>query len=210
MTVAIAVTRRYSLIWLYYCKGLQQDVPTPASTSIGKSFITLLHALSKVGRPEAALTAAHEAVELFRRLTGNPCVPESHLIISLLRFSDCQSSLGREEEAVDTAVEAIRIKAGLIEGHTGWDVDNHAEALTNFARRFREVGRHDEALEAVDLCRTLAASRPALFTQVLATSLLYLGADFREVGCRNEALDARSEAVKLYRTLADDLPAVFT
>ena len=37
-----------------------------------------------------------------------------------------------------------------------------------------------------------------------------LGVDFSELGRHDEALDVRSEAVKLYRTLAADRPAVFT
>jgi tetratricopeptide (TPR) repeat protein len=148
----------------------QRRGPDITNSSIGRSLITLSHSLSRVGRPEDALTAAREAVELFRGLVaGNSCVPESHLIISLLRFSDCQSSLGRKEEAVDTAMEAIHIYAGIDQGQTGWDMDNHTEALTNLARGLRETGHHDEALEtdtkAVNLCRALAADRPAVFTK---------------------------------------------
>ena len=216
-----SATSHFSMVSLDDFKDVSEERqrrgPDITNSSIGRSFVTLSYTLSRDGRPEDALAAAQEAVELFRGLmTGNTCFPGSHLIISLFRLSDCQSSLGRKEEAVDAAVDAIHVysKTGRYEGHTGWDMDNYTEALTTLARRFRETGRHDEALEtdteAVNLCRTLAADRPAVFTKVLASSLLNLGVDFSKIGRHDEALDARSEAVKLYRTLAADRPAVFT
>ena len=72
-------------------------------------------------------------MELFRGLiTVNACIPESHFVISLLRLSDCQSSLGRGEEAVDAAMEAIHIysKAGICDGHTGWFMALDRRGLT--------------------------------------------------------------------------------
>jgi len=192
----------------------EERQPDITNSSIGRSLITLSCTLSKVGRLDDALTAAQESVELFRGMvTGNTRVPELHLIMSLLRFSGCQSSLGRNEEAIGAAIEAI-YKTGKYGGTTGCVMDNHAEALTTLAGRFRETGRYDEALEtdtkAVNLCRTLAADRPTVFAKDLASSLINLGADFNKFGRHDEALDARSEAVKIYRTLAADRPAVFT
>jgi tetratricopeptide (TPR) repeat protein len=189
--------------------------PDMINSSIGRSFVTLSHTLSRVGRPEDALTVVQEAVELFRgTVTGNACVPESDLIISLLRLSDCQSSLGQMDEAVDAALEAIRMYDKVGMGHTGWVMDNHAEALTKVAGRLREAGRHDEALETdiegVKLYRTLAADRPTIFAKDLATSLQSVGTDLTNVGRHDEALDADTEALTLYRTLATDRPAVFT
>ncbi|UJW32438.1 tetratricopeptide repeat-containing serine protease family protein [Saccharothrix sp. AJ9571] len=92
--------------------------------------------------------------------------------------------------------------------------DSHlARGLNNLSNRLSELGRREEALdaitEAVEIRRRLAEQHPDAFLPDLAGSLNNLSNRLSELGRREEALDAITEAVEIRRRLAEQHPDAF-
>ncbi len=90
---------------------------------------------------------------------------------------------------------------------------DHAGLLNDLAIRLGDLGRHEEALaaieEAVELRRALAAARPDAYLPDLATSLNNLANLLGTLGRHEEALAAIEEAVELRRALAAARPDAY-
>ncbi|HLH68398.1 MAG TPA: tetratricopeptide repeat protein [Candidatus Dormibacteraeota bacterium] len=88
-----------------------------------------------------------------------------------------------------------------------------ARSLNNLSNRLGELGRREEALEAVQeavrLYRPLAEQRPEALRPDLAGFLNNLSIRLSELGQREEALQASQEAVELYRPLVERRPDAF-
>jgi tetratricopeptide (TPR) repeat protein len=124
------------------------------------------------------------------------------------------SGVGRREEALATAEQAVRLRRALAEARPDAFTPNLALSLNNLTTMLRGLGRREDALaaaeEAVRLCRALAVARPDAFTPNLATSLNNLASMLSDLGRREEALAAAEEAVRLCRALAVARPDAFT
>jgi tetratricopeptide (TPR) repeat protein len=122
--------------------------------------------------------------------------------------------LGRREEALAAAEEAVRLRRVLAAARPDAFIPALARALNNLANRLSGLGRREEALaaaeEARDLYRDLAAARGDAFTPDLATSLNNLSVFLSALGRREEALAVAEEAVRLRRTLAAARPDAFS
>jgi nucleoside phosphorylase/tetratricopeptide (TPR) repeat protein len=92
-------------------------------------------------------------------------------------------------------------------------IHERAQLLHNAGKRFSDLGRREEALqatvEAVEIRRRLAAQRPEAFLPDLAQSLNNLGIRLSNVGRHEEALQATVEAVEIRRRLAVLCPDAF-
>ncbi len=123
------------------------------------------------------------------------------------------SYLGRREDALAAAAEAVALRRTLAARHHDAFRPDLATSLNNLAAMLSELGRREDALaaaeEAVALRRTLAAQRPDAFRPDLAMSLNNLANRLSELGRREDALAAAEEAVALYRTLAAQRPDAF-
>jgi tetratricopeptide (TPR) repeat protein len=123
------------------------------------------------------------------------------------------SELGRREEALAAAQEAVRLRRELAAARPDAFLPNLAVSLNNLAAMLSELGRREEALataqEAVCLYRDLAVARPGAFPPNLAGSLNNLANTLSDLGRREEALAAAQEAVRLYRELAAARPDAF-
>jgi tetratricopeptide (TPR) repeat protein len=88
-----------------------------------------------------------------------------------------------------------------------------AAVLNNQSNRLSEMGRHEDALtaieEAVTIRRQLADARPDAFLPNLAMSLNNQSAMLSKLGRREDALIAIEEAVTIRRQLADARPDAF-
>ncbi|MEE1942660.1 tetratricopeptide repeat protein [Streptomyces sp. TRM 70361] len=88
-----------------------------------------------------------------------------------------------------------------------------AMRLNNLSNRLGELGRREEALEAiteaVQTYRELTQEEPDTFLPDLATSLNNLSNRLGELGRREEALEAITEAVQTYRELTREQPDTF-
>ena len=110
------------------------------------------------------------------------------------------SDLGRREEALDAAQEAVEIYRELSDARPDAFRPNLAASLNNVANRLSDLGRHEEALEAaqeaVGIRRELVDARPDAFRPDLAMSLGALGQVYvslenhmASVKCFHEGLD---------------------
>ena len=92
--------------------------------------------------------------------------------MSLNNLANRLSELGRREEALKAAEEAVQIRRALAAARPEAFTPDLAMSLNNLANRLSELGRREEALkaaeEAADLYRALAAARPEAFTPDLA------------------------------------------
>jgi tetratricopeptide (TPR) repeat protein len=164
--------------------------------------------------PDRTLALRPFLADLYRaRLARTPREePEERArVLNMLGFA--LSEMGRREEALEAAQEAVDLYRRLAAQRPDAFLPDLAMSLNNLGIRLSEMGRREEALqatqEAVDLYRRLAAQRPDAFLPNLAASLTNLGAMLSEMGRREEALEAAQEAVDLYRRLAAQRPDAF-
>jgi hypothetical protein len=129
---------------------------------------------------------------------------------SLDSLANRLSGVGRRQEALETATEAVTIRRQLAQASPDAHLPDLAMSLNNLAAFLRGVGLRQEALEpateAVTIRRQLAQASPDAYLPGLATSLNNLAAFLSEVGRQQEALDPATEAVTHYRQLAQASP----
>ena len=123
------------------------------------------------------------------------------------------SDLGRREEALAQAEEAVRIYGQLAQQRPDAFLPDLAMSLNNLANRLSALGRREEALaqaeEAVRIYEQLAQQRPDAFLPDLAMSLNNLANMLSALGRREEALAQAGEAVRIYGQLAQQRPDAF-
>ena len=123
------------------------------------------------------------------------------------------SDVGRRDEALEVAGEAVAIRRQLAEASPGAYLPDLAASLNNMANALTDVGRRDEALEvageAVTDYRQLAEASPGAYRPALATSLNNMANFLSDVGRRDEALEVASEAVTIRRQLAEASPGAY-
>ncbi len=123
------------------------------------------------------------------------------------------SDLGRREEALSSAQEAVTLLRQLAATRPDLFQPDLAISLNNLAIRLSDLGRREEALiaaqEAVKLYGQLVATRPDAFLPDLAMSLNNLANMLSALGRGEQALSAAQEAVTLYRQLAATRPDAF-
>ncbi|MFJ2716839.1 tetratricopeptide repeat protein [Streptomyces sp. NPDC087437] len=163
------------------------------------------------GLRNEALTSGRRALQVWRDLTSTDPAHEPDLANSLNILSAFLSEVGRREEALTVAQEAVEIRRRLAAGNPAAHEPDLALALTNLGSRLWEEGRLEEALsaaqEAVEIRRLLTAADPAAHEHHLAGLLNNLGAFLSEVGRLEEALTVAQEAVEVQRRLAAGNPA---
>jgi tetratricopeptide (TPR) repeat protein len=151
------------------------------------------------------------------RATTDPPDPSAHADMtasSLNNLGNRLSALGRHEEALASAQEAVDIRRRLAAARPDVYTAALASSLNNLGNLLSALGRHEEALasaqEAVDIRRRLAAARPEAYTADLAMSLNNLGNPLSDLGRHEEALACAQEAADLYRRLAAARPDAYT
>ena len=124
------------------------------------------------------------------------------------------SEVGKREEALEVAREALSLRRDPAAANPDSFTPNLATSLNNLATMLSEVGKREEALdvarEAVSLRRDLAVANPDAFTPDLAVSLNNLATMLSQVGKREEALEVAREALSLRRDPAAANPDAFT
>ncbi|MHC4357022.1 MAG: tetratricopeptide repeat protein, partial [Planctomycetota bacterium] len=140
--------------------------------------------LSDLGRREDALTAAQEAVEIYRRLAKDrPDAFLPDLAMSLNNLGNRLSELGRREDALTAAQEAVEI--------------------------YRRLAK-DRPDAFLPYLATLAKDRPDAFAPNLATSLGALGTCLHGAARLKEAVEAFREGVEVLKPAFLALPGAFT
>ncbi|WP_432523005.1 tetratricopeptide repeat protein [Kineococcus sp. SYSU DK006] len=150
-------------------------------------------------------------VAALRQLAGNPSV-SCELLEAL---TDALPSNSRN--LLDAAAELTQRLTTTYRGWASSDPDTFlpdlAGSLNNLSNRLANLGRREEALEAITeavaVHRQLAAVRPDTFLPDLAGSLNNLSVRLSDLGQREEALEAIIEASDTYRQLAAARPDTF-
>ncbi|MFL5288491.1 MAG: tetratricopeptide repeat protein [Rhodopila sp.] len=135
------------------------------------------------------------------------------LAMSLNNLANRLSALGRREEALAAAEDAVRLRRTLAATRPDAFTPDLAGSLNNLANRLSDLGRREEALaaaeDAVRHYRTLAATRPDAFTPDLAMSLSVLGDMLEALGRSLDAVSMDEEAVCLLRPYFLRQPTAF-
>ena len=123
------------------------------------------------------------------------------------------SELGRRQEALENAQQAVEIRRKLEKANPDAFLPDLAMSLNTLANRLSELGRRQEALEnaqqAVETYRKLAEANPDAFLPNFAASLNNLATFNSELGRRQEALENAQQAVEIRRKLAEANPDAF-
>ncbi|MGV9267591.1 tetratricopeptide repeat protein [Kitasatospora sp. NPDC003701] len=193
-------------------RDLAQDDPAAHEPDLAGSLSGLGVRLSEVGRRVEALTAAADAVEVYRRLAAaDPATYEPDLARSLSNLGLVLSDAERRAEALTAVEEAVEIFRRPAAANPAAYQPGLARSLSNLGKVLSAVGRRIEALTAVEdsveIRRRLAAANPAAYEPDLSASLSNLGLALSAVGRRAEALTAAADAVKIRRRLAAANPA---
>ncbi|MFE1920985.1 tetratricopeptide repeat protein [Streptomyces asoensis] len=179
-----------------------------------RTHATLAARQSYAGLRGEALTAGENAVCAWRDLCRTNPAHRPGLALSLSNLGAFLSAVGRWEEALAAAQEAVEICRQLASGNPAAHASDLARSLSNLGEALSAVGRREEALiageEAVEIYRLPASGNPAAHASDLARSLSNLGNRLSAVGRWGEALTAGEEAVEIYRLLASDNPAAYT
>jgi len=167
---------------------------------------------SDVARSEISFWAANFAALVALILAHGVEEPELKAIF-FANAAAYLSSLGRREEALAAAQDAVDFFRALAAARPDAFTPDLAMALNNSAKMLSDLGQREEALaaaqEAVDMRRAFAAARPDAFAPDLATSLNTLANMLSELGRREEALAAAQEAADMRRALTAACPDVF-
>jgi tetratricopeptide (TPR) repeat protein len=170
--------------------------------------------------PKETLVLREKAAEVgqlligrLKRLPGDSEQTRIELARLSNNFGVRLSALGRREEALAQAQEAVRICRQLEQARPDAFLPDLAGSLNNLAIMLSALGRREEALaqgqEAVRIRRQLAQARPDAFLPKLALSLNNLATMLSDLGRREEALAQGQEAVRIRRQLAQARPDAF-
>ncbi|WP_327006604.1 tetratricopeptide repeat protein [Dactylosporangium sp. NBC_01737] len=147
------------------------------------------------------------AAEVAERLVAatRSAAPHRDLGQALNNLAVRLRALGRTEEALEAAQEAVDIRQQLAADGTEQTLTDLATSLNNLSNCLGELGRREEGLtvrrQAVGACRQLPAAHQA----DLATALNNLSTDLAGLStdtARTECHDAADEAVRIRRGLA--------
>lgn len=111
--------------------------------------------------------------------------------------------IGRHEEALTAAEEAVRLYALLIQIDPRIYLHDRATTLHFLSGALSKTGRLEQALttnrEAIGIYRTLAPADPGTFLPHLAAALIELGEKLSAVGHPSKALPVHEEAVAIFQ-----------
>ena len=113
--------------------------------------------------------------------------------------------------AAELTGKEVELRRPLAAANPAAHLPELARALNNFSVRLSELGRREDALEAIEesvqIKRPLAAADPAAHLPELAGTLNNLSIRLSELGRREDALEAIEESVSIRRPLAASNPA---
>jgi tetratricopeptide (TPR) repeat protein len=158
-----------------------------------------------------AHTLTSQTIDHYRELAAGD--PDGFLpdLASVLHNQSIRlADLGRREEALAAANEAVRIRRRLVAARADVLLPDLALGLINQSNRLAALGRREDALgviqEAVEHFRRLAEAQPDPFLTHLAGALNNQSTALEQLGRWQDALAAIEEAVVIFRRLTRDAP----
>lgn len=184
------------------------------STMLADALTKLAEVSYAAGGYERALAADSESLELRSQVAEGASSPSalSSLAIGLGNRSGSLAGLGRNDEALVAAAQALQIFREIAAAQPEAYEPDVARTLGNTVGMFRGLGRHDEALaaarESVQLYRHHAAQEWRAHGPSLARVLDELDGVLYDLGRYAEAAAALEEAAAIYRRLQPIQPHV--
>ncbi|MFI6245389.1 tetratricopeptide repeat protein [Streptomyces sp. NPDC051016] len=169
--------------------------------------------LAEAGRRGEALTAAGQAVEIYRRVVVDDSIWEADFARSLYNFGLRLAEAGRPDEALTAAEQVLSVWQRLVVDHEAIYEPYLANALSSVGNRLGQAGRWGEALavteQAEEIWRRLSLHDPVVHEPDLASSLVNLSNWLARVGRPGDALTAAEQGHSIYHRLAVGNPAVY-
>ncbi|MFJ9931264.1 tetratricopeptide repeat protein [Streptomyces misionensis] len=214
-----------SSVALQLVEGLVEEVrrraaldPASAEPALANLLSHLAIRLTETGRPQEALHAECQAVEIRRRLAASDrSLYEPQLAISLANLGNHLANADRHDEALEATEEAVR-KFRRITGdiwayapQPGAYQPHLAAALMDLGGRLHALGRTGEALPhteaAARIWERLAAEYPARYEDRLAACLENLAMSLTAESRQWEAHAVVRRSLEIRRRLAVRDPA---
>lgn len=164
-------------------------------------------------KPEKALAASSQSVEIFKNLAIEVPHAKLELAASLSTLSLTHAGLGKRRESLKLAEEAVLLCEGLMEEKIGDLLPLLAKILVGLGASYGELGQHEKSLgatrRAVEIYEDLARQLPNVYEVPLAASLDNLGLGYSMLGKSQQALAAASRAADIFRRYAERNADIF-
>lgn len=184
----------------------------PGEARAGR-LVNLAARLSAAGQWSDALSAAEEAVGIYRALAASrPDAVLPDLARGLDTLASARSGSGQRSAAASAVEEAVEIYRSLTARSSAF-LPDLARGLNNLAKIETDLGRLEPAASAADgavhIYRELVIREPEVFLPDLAMALNTLSGGLTGLGRRDGALSALEQAVAIRRALAASRPDAF-
>jgi len=151
------------------------------------------------------------AVKFFQKLARKE--PEKYtpqLATSFTNLSAALSDLGRDDEALKTANEAVSIFHGRLNQPTYEVISAYAFSLNRLANRLSDVNFYEEALtiaqRAVEVELSLTKHNDTKRSSSLASYLITLANRYNNLAYHKQAVEAIARSEAIYQKLAENSP----
>jgi tetratricopeptide (TPR) repeat protein len=186
-----------------------------SSASYEDAWVFLDELDTRLPSPERTLTLRELAAKALEgKLLVIPADDRVRRAGLLHNLGGALSALGRREEALEAAQEAVEVYRKLAEANPQAFLPNLAMSLNNLGNGLSALGRREQALEtaqeAVDIRRKLAEANPQAFLPNLAMSLGTYGSVLLALDRHSEASLAFAEGLQHLAPFYQDLPQAFT
>ncbi|WP_232290074.1 tetratricopeptide repeat protein [Micromonospora sp. ATCC 39149] len=184
--------------------------PSVQEPGLARALISRSHLLSQLGRYEQAVEPAREAVEIVRRcVAANPRSHRNLLVAALSHLAGTLVTLAHNADALTAAQEAAEMC--LTESPGVVRPVQAAAALATLGTVLSSLGRHHDALAATNKARELLKAADGGDAHVAVLRMrahieINMGRHLAGIGAFDLAVPPASEAVRLYRRLADKHP----
>ncbi|MER5612737.1 trypsin-like peptidase domain-containing protein [Streptomyces sp. NPDC002215] len=187
------------------------SLPEPSpDVLLARAHHNLAHRYAALGRRDAALDAAKDAIALRRHLAEDePGTHDADLARTYSLYARCLKELEHHRPAADYAKRALRLHERLDHDDPLLHRPDRVRALHTAAGILWDHNRQEsnQATEkANELSNWLEQEQPGLHRDLLALSLSDLGVGYWHEGRYPESVRAAERAVSLTRTLAATAP----
>jgi Trypsin-like peptidase domain len=171
--------------------------------------------LFELGRTEEARADTEEAIALLRTLPDDDPLAQLTLAMATRNLAAVLGMLGRPDEEVAAAREAVSAFRDLADALPDWFTAELAAALVNLSKGEFDAGSPKAAVaaakEAVGILRPLSSGHSEIFGPHLGLALMNEGGLSRELGIpASDCLAPLEESVAIWRTLDNARPGVHT
>ncbi|MER7278030.1 tetratricopeptide repeat protein [Dactylosporangium sp. NPDC000244] len=190
-------------------RSLSADGSEDHLRGLAASLTNLSGQLTHLGQAAAALPAAEESVDVIEVVVQISATPRRHqrdVAAGQFNLALCLDALGRGEEALPRAANALAVYRDLATGDPEQYLPYVATALSRYGQLLTQAGAQEQAIqltqEALAIRRKLTEGDQARHLPRLGDELLDAHSALLADGNHREALQHVEEAVDIYRNLS--------